>query len=140
TWECSHLGGDRFAGNLLVLPDGLTYGRLDADSGPGVAAEHLDGRLDLAHLRGRAGYGFATQAAEWHLRQRVGLADLAGLRLEAESVRDDLTTCVFVVASGRWTVVVRSSRADAAQLTCQSTVRRHALQCRLESIDVLPEG
>lgn len=139
TWECSHVGGDRFAGNLLVLPDGLTYGRLDADSGSKVAAEHLDGRLDLAQLRGRAGYGFATQAAEWHLRQRLGLTDLAGLRLEAQSVQDDLTTCVFAAASGRWTVVVRSSHAAAAaQLTCQSTVRRHALQRRLESIDVLP--
>ncbi|MFN8170215.1 MAG: sucrase ferredoxin, partial [Candidatus Nanopelagicales bacterium] len=26
-WECSHLGGDRFAANLLVLPTGLVYGR-----------------------------------------------------------------------------------------------------------------
>ena len=29
TWEVSHIGGDRFAGNLLVLPHGLYYGRLD---------------------------------------------------------------------------------------------------------------
>ena len=32
TWEVSHIGGDRFAANALVLPHGLYYGRLDADS------------------------------------------------------------------------------------------------------------
>ncbi|HEX6248162.1 MAG TPA: sucrase ferredoxin, partial [Nocardioidaceae bacterium] len=28
TWEVSHIGGDRFAANVLVLPHGLYYGRL----------------------------------------------------------------------------------------------------------------
>ena len=31
-YECSHLGGHRFAANVLVLPDGLIFGRLDARS------------------------------------------------------------------------------------------------------------
>ncbi|MGB0101483.1 MAG: sucrase ferredoxin, partial [Nocardioides sp.] len=29
TWEVSHIGGDRFAANMVVLPHGLYYGRLD---------------------------------------------------------------------------------------------------------------
>ena len=33
TWEVSHIGGDRFAGNALVLPYGLYLGRLDARVG-----------------------------------------------------------------------------------------------------------
>ena len=28
TWETSHLGGDRFAGNVLILPIGIYYGRV----------------------------------------------------------------------------------------------------------------
>ena len=28
-WECSHLGGDRFAPNVVVLPDATYYGNLD---------------------------------------------------------------------------------------------------------------
>ena len=27
-WECSHIGGDRFAGNLVLLPDSLYFGAL----------------------------------------------------------------------------------------------------------------
>ena len=37
TWEASHIGGDRFAANLLVLPFGLYFGRLDPASARGVA-------------------------------------------------------------------------------------------------------
>lgn len=42
-WECSHLGGDRFGANILVLPDGTYFGRLDDISGPKVIAKHLAG-------------------------------------------------------------------------------------------------
>ena len=56
TWEVSHIGGDRFAGNLLVLPHGLYYGRLD----PATALARRrrprsPASLDLDHLRGRSG-------------------------------------------------------------------------------------
>ena len=37
TWEVSHVGGDRFAANLLVLPEGLYYGQVTADEAPGLA-------------------------------------------------------------------------------------------------------
>src|SRR5262249_51245535 len=37
-WQCSHVGGDRFAGNLVCLPQGLYFGRV----GPGDAWEVLD--------------------------------------------------------------------------------------------------
>lgn len=63
TWECSHLGGDRFAASLLVVPDGTCYGYLDADSAPGVVERHLEGVVDLPHLRGFAGYSPVVQTA-----------------------------------------------------------------------------
>ena len=36
TWEVSHIGGDRFAPNMLVLPEGLYYGGVTAESAPGA--------------------------------------------------------------------------------------------------------
>jgi len=38
-YESSHLGGHRFAANLLVLPDGLCFGRLDVRSALAVLEE-----------------------------------------------------------------------------------------------------
>ena len=72
TWETTHVGGHRFAGAMLVLPHGLSYGRLDADTALGVVERSRSGELDLAHLRGRSAYDGAVQAAEIAARERLG--------------------------------------------------------------------
>ena len=61
-WETSHLGGDRFAANLLLLPEGEVFGGLDERTAVAAARALDDGRLDLAHHRGRVGRSPAEQA------------------------------------------------------------------------------
>jgi len=117
-WEVSHIGGDRFAGNLLVLPDGLYYGRLVPAAAAELADVHRAGHLDLAHLRGRCGYGFAVQAAEWFLRSELGETRRRAVRLEASTVRMDETTATFVVDQRRWEVRVLRRESHAELLTC----------------------
>lgn len=72
TWECSHVGGDRFAANLVVLPDGTYYGGLDAEDAPRIVAEHLSGRIDLSHLRGSVRWSPPAQAAVAEVHRRLG--------------------------------------------------------------------
>lgn len=71
-WECSHLGGDRFAANLLWLPSGLLFGGLTAETVGGTLAAALDGRVRLDHFRGRCGDPHAAQAAQWHAMRALG--------------------------------------------------------------------
>ena len=80
-YECSHLGGHRFAANVLVLPEGLLFGRLDARDALALAAELEGGRLPLEHLRGRTRYEPEQQAAEILARRQLGLTGLGDLRL-----------------------------------------------------------
>jgi len=63
TWECSHLGGDRFAPNVLVVPDGTTYGRLDERQAVRVVDAHLRAEVDTRYLRGSSADPPVTQAA-----------------------------------------------------------------------------
>ncbi|MGH8829240.1 MAG: sucrase ferredoxin [Jiangellaceae bacterium] len=141
TWECSHIGGDRFAGNLLMLPEGIYYGRADADSGPRIAAGHLAGRLDLDHMRGRAGYGFVVQAAEWHLRRQLSLTGLSDVVLVGRSTRGDVTSATFdVVDRGRWLVRLRSDRGAPQLLTCRSPGPQQALRTQLVSVSPAADG
>lgn len=72
-WECSHIGGDRFAGNVVVLPEGLYFGRCQADDVAGVLAKLDRGELDLTYFRGRSTYTPAEQMAEHYVRQQFGL-------------------------------------------------------------------
>ena len=86
TWECTHLGGHRFAGNLVCLPDGILYGRVTAADGPRLVADYLDGRIDPSRLRGRSAWPAPAQVAEQAFRIRRGLTAIDDVRLLASEV------------------------------------------------------
>jgi hypothetical protein len=117
-WECSHIGGDRFAGNLLVLPRGLYYGRVDPDAAIAVADAASEGRVSLDHLRGRSDVSMPVQAAEIHVRRLLGLQGFDDVRPTAARTEGDLTT--VALDAGDRVVRVRVHRVlEAAQrLTC----------------------
>jgi len=70
-WETTHLGGERFAANVLVLPEGDLFGRLTPDTAPAVIEDYRAGRLDPAHHRGRFGRPAVEQAALQHLAASI---------------------------------------------------------------------
>lgn len=122
TWQVSHIGGDRFAGNLLVLPHGLYYGRVDAAAGIAVAGAHLSGHLDLDHLRGRSGWAMPVQAAEIALRRQLEETALDSVRLVGRRTDGADTRVVLEVARRRWTVEVHTTTGPgSALLTCRAT-------------------
>ena len=114
TWEISHMGGDRFAANMVVLPEGLYYGRMDPGTAAQVASLHEDGRVDLARLRGRSAYPMHVQYAEIALRRHLEEDRLDAVRL----VRRQGWTCVFDRDGVEWAITVRRHERGGAQLTC----------------------
>lgn len=122
TWETSHIGGDRFAGNVLVLPLGIYYGRV-APSEAASLMEQLDrGYLSLDHYRGRSAFAFGVQAAEWWARnehQWLHLEDLSFVDHHQLAGDESLTT--FITRSGkRVEVRLTVSPGPARQLTCRA--------------------
>ena len=63
-WQVTHLGGHRFAPNVLVLPGGLLYGRVDPEKLEGFMAAVEGAEIPFDHLRGRSRYPKHVQAAE----------------------------------------------------------------------------
>ena len=80
-WQCTHVGGDRFAGNLVFLPEGLYFGRVGGAEAETVLAAYLLGRIELSFYRGRSCHPFPVQAAERHVRETTGLDGFHDLRL-----------------------------------------------------------
>ena len=70
-WECSHIGGDRFAANLVILPEGLYFGRCDSAAAEQVIDDYERGEIYLDNYRGRSVLGFYEQAAEYFVRRRA---------------------------------------------------------------------
>ena len=88
-WETTHVGGDRFAANLVVLPTGAYYGRLDPGSAVTVAEMALEGRITLDQFRGCAGLPAAVQAAECLLRRALGAVAASAVRYIDQRDDDD---------------------------------------------------
>ncbi len=111
-YECLHLGGHRFAANVLVLPDGLCFGRLDARAAPALADELDAGRLPLEHLRGRTVYEPEQQAAEILIRRELVLTGLDDLRHVAGTT--------FELADGRRvTARLNAERLSPRRVSCR---------------------
>ncbi len=125
--QASHVGGDRFAANLVVLPEGLYFGRVaPADAGP-LLAGYLAGRIDLDRYRGRSCWPFAAQAAELAVRRERALAGLHDLRVESVrgAGRDRWEVSVLAVVAGdRVTVDVSLEHGEPLYLTCKATQER----------------
>jgi hypothetical protein len=72
TWECSHLGGHRFAATMMLLPTGDMFGWLDPKSALEVTRRFDAGQLMLSHYRGRCGQPVPVQAALHAAAVRLG--------------------------------------------------------------------
>jgi hypothetical protein len=120
-WQSTHVGGDRFAGNVVVLPEGLYYGRVDDEDLDPLLDSYLDGRIDLDRYRGRSVHTFVVQAAERALREEEGLTGIDDVMLERVERRDEGWRVSLRVGRTLRNVDVESELAEEpVYLTCGS--------------------
>jgi hypothetical protein len=101
TWQTIHIGGHRFAGTLVALPQGVYYGRVAPEDAPALIEAHERGDLVLDKLRGRSIYPAPVQAAEQALRDRLSLPALESVRLVRLTAIDDQNWHVTMEAGGQ---------------------------------------
>jgi hypothetical protein len=98
-WQSSHVGGHRFAANLVCLPHGIYYGRVRPETAEQIIDRYRDDQLDLAHYRGRACYPPEAQAAEYFLRSELSSLELDAYRLEDIQIISDAIREVCFLSS-----------------------------------------
>jgi hypothetical protein len=82
-WETTHVGGHRFAANLVILPHGLYYGPVGADGALAAIDAYGRGEVLAARYRGRAGQPQAEQEAQWTRLAEAGTLPVSELALAA---------------------------------------------------------
>ena len=139
TWESSHVGGDRFAGNLVAFPHGLYLGRVRPHEAAEVALSYAEGRVSLRHLRGRSCYPMPVQAAEHALRMHEGLDRIDDVGLERTESRPGVSTSTFRTPMGRFSVSVAIEESAPSFLTCHSLAAESAPAYRTIAIVRRPD-
>lgn len=120
-WECSHVGGDRFAANLLVLPSGLLYGRVQPEQVAELVELTDRGAVQPDALRGRVGFGSADQVAMVLAHRHVPAAGWRDVHVTGTDRSDPQRIVVTLrVAGTEVRVLVRASQAPPQWLTCQA--------------------
>ncbi|HEX2031075.1 MAG TPA: sucrase ferredoxin [Actinomycetota bacterium] len=139
-WEATHVGGDRFAGNLVCFPHGVYFGRLSPEAAPAVARGYAEGGIDLRFYRGRSCYPPPIQAAEHFLRRHLdlrGIEDVAVRSHEQRPGNRHLTG--WDTPSGRWVVDVEVVRRPDQMLTCKADHPGHPRGFELRGIAAAPD-
>jgi hypothetical protein len=118
-WETTHVGGDRFAANVVCLPDGTYHGGTDIDSAATVGAAAVAGHVSLPQYRGRCGLPDAVQSAEWFVRRETGVTAVHDVQVVGwEGGPAGVTAAEFDVAGrGLMRVTVRRVSAGSERLT-----------------------
>lgn len=155
TWECSHLGGDRFAATMMVFPHALHFGRVSADAAVGIVDAYLRGQIDQRFFRGRASLrnvvqsacSFASAAMQDDRVDAFTLIDDASLdgvwtvRLSHEASGDD-DSAADATAAGASVVTVELQESFSAPIlsACAATVPARVREFTLNAVTVATDG
>ncbi|HVF54607.1 MAG TPA: sucrase ferredoxin [Pyrinomonadaceae bacterium] len=143
-WQSSHVGGDRFAANLVCFPHGLFYAHVSDEGGKRIADEYRAGRLVPAEYRGRACFSYPVQAAEYFVRSESGIVALDELRqVGCERTARNVWSVRFVSASdGRIHQAKVTARMSEFQnlITCHAAEKQRVVQYVLDEYGATAGG
>jgi hypothetical protein len=136
SWQSTHIGGHRYAPNVLFLPQSVNYGWLTPDEIDLAVDAHLKGQIyDLEHFRGRTYYEPPVQAADYFLRRELNLLDLTGLRLiSAEASGEDTWLVEFYVSAEDQTHEIRlhsEATEEPRLVSCGSPATKPVMRYQL---------
>lgn len=135
-WQCSHVGGDRFAANIVCFPHGIYYGHVTPGDVKKIVEAQQRGEIHLKNYRGRSCYTRRAQVAEYLLRRETGRARIDDFRLiEAHD-----TIGRFHASDGIHEIEFRARQGPCELLTCKSEVARPVVQYELVRHALLAPG
>ncbi|HKX33261.1 MAG TPA: sucrase ferredoxin [Blastocatellia bacterium] len=134
-WESSHVGGDRFAANLVCFPEGLFFGRVSETEAEQVIRDHQNGQIYLSRYRGRSCYPTQVQVGEYFIRLQSGNLKFDGLRsLDDETGEPDQALVRFKSVADQAIHLARfrhKTSPSEIPSSCHSTEKRKVVQYHL---------
>ncbi len=130
-WQCSHIGGHRFAATMLCFPHGIAYGRLDTGQASDVIHSYQNREILLPHYRGWSIYEKLAQAGDALLREQLGMTAINALQFRGIKPVDEQTWDVFFAQpdSTEHTIRIQQSESQFAVIkSCRDDETTHVPQ------------
>jgi hypothetical protein len=125
-WQCTHLGGHRFAGTGVSIPYGAYYGRITPQDIPTLVEDYRNDRLTLKNLRGRTSFTPFEQVAEQFIRSELNIPQITALqRVASARVGDDEWIVQFRLLADNSVYRVRVHKETLPQLVYKDTDAPH---------------
>ena len=120
-WECSHIGGCRFAPTIVLLPHGFVMGALpDPATALEALARYRARAVDERWMRGRSSLPPVAQAAQHAARTRLGVDGVDALGL-VDIAGDDRLWTVRLTEPDCIVRLTEHRVAAGRPLTCAAT-------------------
>lgn len=120
-WQSSHVGGHRFAPNLILLPEGIYFGRIPLEEAGRLLSMFRIGQMDIRYYRGRAAYPAPAQAGEYFLRRETGEIHIDSYHLlELSQISTDRWQVTFIAPQEGKTYILKVAAAQTGQSIFES--------------------
>lgn len=135
-WQTSHMGGDRFASNVMSFPTGVYYGHVDESAANGIIEAESSHEIYLENYRGRTCYGKYAQVAEYFIRRESGIRAAGELRRESVRSNNEKTkwiaSFISTTEGKRFSVIFEQRRSKRkALLTCSASDEKTPVEYHL---------
>ena len=139
-WQTTHVGGHRFAANILCFPYGILYGRVSVEDVKSIVDSFQQGEILIEKHRGRACYNEVVQAAEYYLRLNTKIKGISAFHLQGiEEEAKNEWSVVFLKLEGdtRYRIKVSTSLSNyQIYLSCKDIEKKAVPNYRLEQFKV----
>jgi len=127
-WKSTHVGAHRFSANMVMLPEGIYYGRVGNENGRDIIESHLKGEIRLDNFRGRCCYSQPSQVSDYFLRKQIDKYGIYEIRWEFEKDRDDYIAVEFKLEN------------ENLGYSVNSIVFNHAISIKASCLDNEPKS
>lgn len=119
-FESTHMGGDRFAGGMVALPDGSYYGHVEPSTAERIVERHSNGHLTLNNYRGRCTDTPAVQVAEHGIRTLRMLTGIGDVYPRGTTSAGQDTEVAFDTPGAAVTIHVTPAPQSARRTACHA--------------------
>lgn len=139
-WQTTHVGGHRFAANVLCFPHGILYGRVAREDVQPIVDSFQSGKIYLEKYRGRACYNEVVHAAEYYLRNKTNNNGISAFHLQGVEEKAENQWSVQFLKSednAQYRIQISASLSNyQIYLSCKDTEKKSVTIYHLDQFQV----